>query len=162
MHVTGIRQQDLCLLVRMASDSKYNSDLLRRQTEINEYSYQNKLDTLFVFQLVFIGIAFVCAMLFLNKQGIIPYSFVIYGGIITCVILFLLIVNRLMYTNSRRDSRYWNRIHFGEDGRLKSVLPAPSYTGESLQQMLDKVVKQLSDNPNCSTCQASLATINTQ
>lgn len=140
----------------MSSDSQYNSDLLKRQTEINVYSYQNKLDTLFVFQLVFIGIAFVCTTMFLNKQGIIPYSFVIYGGIVTCVILILLILNRIMYTNSRRDSRYWNRIHFGDDGRLKSVLPAPSYTGESAQDMLNSIINQLGRTPDCTTCQASL------
>ena len=138
--------------------SQYNNDVLRRQTEINEYSYQNKLDTLFVFQLTFIGIAFIATTVFLNKQGIIPWAFVIYGGIVTSVILILLIVNRLLYSTGRRDSRYWNRQHFGDDGRLNSVLPAPSFSGENLQDMLANVINQLGGSPSCATCQASLNT----
>jgi len=50
-------------------DTQYNNDLSSRQSEINEWTYHNKMDTLFVFQLVFISLMTVALLMVLSSQG---------------------------------------------------------------------------------------------
>jgi hypothetical protein len=134
--------------------AEYNIDLLTRQTEINEWTYQNKLETLFVFQLVFIGLSIWALMVFMKNLGLISSTFVVYGVIVLVLLLGLIIFSRLFYTRNRRDARYWNRVHFGEDGRLRSSLPAPILGSEDLQTMLNKIVAQLGGEALCEACSA--------
>jgi len=99
-------------------NSKYESGLdsdkklTRRQFEINEWAYQNKLETLFLLQLLFISMLVLGIFLFLSKSGYI--SNMIAGSL---SILFLFVVGYIIYyrwnyTNSTRDSRFWNRRTF--------------------------------------------------
>jgi len=48
------------------SPEKYNIELANRQIQVNEWAYNNKMDTLFVFQLIFITIMMVTILLVLN------------------------------------------------------------------------------------------------
>ena len=50
---------------------------IEKQTEINEWSYNSKRDTLFFFQLVFIGLTILIFMYSLSNAGIINNTFVI-------------------------------------------------------------------------------------
>jgi len=102
------------------STAKRNSDTAQRNQEIKEWYYNNKLDTLFVFQLIFISLCTLAAIAFAAKMGFISNTLV---GIligIQIVVMILLISNRAIYTDKVRNKRYWNKRIYGVVG---SALP---------------------------------------
>lgn len=84
-----------------------------RYREIKEWYYNNKLDTLFIFQLIFISILFLAVLAYLIKLNII--STAVFGALlgILIVINILVISNRAIYTDKVRDKRYWTKRNFG-------------------------------------------------
>lgn len=99
---------------------EYNSQLATRQTEINEWSYNNKMDTLFVFQLLFISIIIISILMMFSYQGTIGRPFVIYTIIVLVIINIIVIVNRSMYTNKIRDKKQWGKVIFDSDSKMIS------------------------------------------
>lgn len=98
------------------STAKRNADTAQRNQEIKEWYYNNKLDTLFVFQLIFISLCFLAAIAFAAKMGFISNALV---GIligIEIVVMILLISNRAIYTDKVRNKRYWNKRIYGVVG----------------------------------------------
>jgi len=94
----------------------HDKKLSRRQFELNEWAYNNKLETLFLLQLLFISVLLLVVLLFLNKQGYI--SKVVAGSV--AVLLFVAIAYigyyRWNYTNKTRDTRLWSRRSFTPEG----------------------------------------------
>jgi hypothetical protein len=87
----------------------YNKQLAERQYEINEWTNNNKQETLFVFQLLFITLLVVSLFAFLQRLGY--FSNLLFGAL-TGLLLFLVaatIANRANYTNRIRGKRYWNK-----------------------------------------------------
>ena len=109
------------------SNEKYRIDLTNRQIEINEWSYNNKMDTLFVFQLLFISLLFASILIALNKQGIVGTPFVWYPVIVVVLIDVIIIINRSIYTNNWRDQRFWNKRQFSDDNKLASPVSQANY-----------------------------------
>jgi hypothetical protein len=105
---------------------EYNSLLAARQTEINEWSYNNKMDTLFIFQLFFISALIICILMMFSYKGIVGRAFVGYIFGILLLINIITIVNRAMYTNNIRDKKYWDKVVFDADN--KTVSPKPKDT----------------------------------
>jgi hypothetical protein len=97
---------------------------IEKQTEINEWSYNLKRDTLFFFQLVFIGLTFIVILFWIASTGIIGDMVAIYIMIIIFVILGGIWYSRYMYTRNNRDKLHWNKNVFPEDGKKPSPLPA--------------------------------------
>lgn len=90
-------------------------DTYTRQAEINEWQAQNKLDTFFFLQCSFLFLSIVVVLVFLRQYGIMPdLAFFILVGIMTLILIGIL-WNRLSYTRSSRDKRYWNRRFIGLD-----------------------------------------------
>jgi hypothetical protein len=88
----------------------------KRQFEINEWTANNKLDTLFIMQLIFIGLMILVPLMYLTRMGIIPYS-AFYGvSVLVLIAIILTFVVRLQYTSNTRDLRYWNRRRFARQG----------------------------------------------
>lgn len=85
----------------------------RRQSQINEWSAYNKLDTLFISQLTFIGLVFLAPLLYLKTLYIIP-SGVFWGiAFLIFIIVLFTIVFRVQYTDKSRSNRFWHRRRFG-------------------------------------------------
>jgi len=84
-------------------------DTYTRQGEINEWQAQNKLDTLFFLQILFVFFSIIVILLYLRQARLIGSS-VVYGtvGVLLLIVIGIL-WNRVSYTNMSRDSRYWNR-----------------------------------------------------
>jgi hypothetical protein len=84
-------------------------DTYTRQGEINEWQAQNKLDTLFFLQILFLFFSVLVVLLYL-RQGKMLSGTAVFGtaGILLLVVIGIL-WNRVSYTNMSRDSRYWNR-----------------------------------------------------
>jgi hypothetical protein len=98
-------------------------DTFSRQSEINEWSAQNKFDTLFFLQSTFIYFCIVVLSLYFRQFGLFPnavvYIIVGFGLLILMGILW----NRASYTSISRDKRYWNRRYLGlDDSTLESKL----------------------------------------
>jgi hypothetical protein len=91
------------------NESNATAETNTRQGEINEWEAQNKLDTLFFLQILFLYFSAVVILLYL-RQGKILGTTSVYGGIGGLLLVVIGVLwNRVSYTNLSRDSRYWNR-----------------------------------------------------
>lgn len=113
----------------------FNNQLATRQYEINEWSYNNKLDTLFIFQILFITILFAAGLTYLHKLGFFGAPLL---GTLVGVLIFIdlvVLVNRSYYTTSIRDQRYWNRRQFPrydlDFGKGPSICPPSDASASS-------------------------------
>jgi hypothetical protein len=92
--------------------AKYNNDLATRQYEINEWSYNNKMDTLFVFQLLFLSLVVSAILVYLSGIGLFGSGLLgLLCGLLLVAVILVLVV-RAIYTAKTRDQRYWNRRQF--------------------------------------------------
>jgi len=94
----------------------YDKDLAQRQYEINEWSYGNKTDTLFVFQMILIALVLLAPLLWLSRQGTVPSNVLTGVTVLLGLVIVLTTVVRTYYTSYSRDQRYWNRRQFGKQG----------------------------------------------
>lgn len=116
---------------KLATDTQHDIDMSRRQFEINEYYYNNKLETLFFLQLFFISALVMAILIYFNRRGTLTTQMT---GIATLALLLIVIfvgVSRYFYTSRTRDRRLWNRRYFktetGEpDSNLLKCPGAPS------------------------------------
>lgn len=94
--------------------TKYNNDLATRQYEINQWSYNNKMDTLFVFQLLFVSLVLSAIFVYMSKIGLFGGALLglLCGLLLVSVVLVLVV--RAIYTAKQRDQRYWNRRQFNK------------------------------------------------
>ena len=93
---------------------RQDSDVAKRQFQINEWSSNNKMDTLFISQLLFISLVFLAPLLYLKKQYLIP-SGVFYGvSILVALIFIFTVVFRVQYHDKSRNRHFWNRRRFTE------------------------------------------------
>lgn len=95
-----------------ANTATYNTDLAKRQYEINQWEVGNKLDTLFVYQQLFIILCAVAVMTFLRARGIIADAFYWLTVFILAAIFTITVIYRWQYTANVRDQRFWNRRTF--------------------------------------------------
>jgi hypothetical protein len=101
-----------------AENKKINDgskDTYTRQAEINEWQAQNKYDTLFFLQTLFVYFCIAVVALYLRQSGILPNTalYIILG--LFGFIVFFILWNRASYTATSRDKRYWNRRYIGLD-----------------------------------------------
>ena len=119
------------------------SDTYARQNEINEWQAQNKLDTFFFLQCLFIFLTSVVLLIFLRRYGFIPTSTFTWIVGVLFVILLGIFYNRFTYTSYKRDNRFWNRryIKLSDAGVVENTAAScPSQPGESVNlgdQLLD-------------------------
>ena len=86
--------------------------LTRRQFEINEWAYNNKLETLFLLQLLFISVLVLVLFLFLSKSGYISGTLAGSLSVLLFLVVGYVMYIRWNYTNSIRDTRLWSRRSF--------------------------------------------------
>lgn len=109
-------QEDIIGTVKaQASAIEEDQNLAKRQNEINEWEAGNKRDTLFVYQMMLVGLSLTIILAYLMSIGIIG-SYLFYGLTLVIVLIFIFtIVNRAQYTNAIRDRRFWNKRRFPTD-----------------------------------------------
>ena len=90
-----------------------SKDTYIRQGEINEWQAQNKLDTLFFLQTLFLFFTLMVVLMFLRRYGILTTGILYMVGGLFTVILVGILWNRASYTFNSRDPRYWNRRYIG-------------------------------------------------
>jgi hypothetical protein len=117
---------DLTIQNRMFDNGA--SETYARQGEINEWEAQNKFDTLFFLQCMFIYLTGFIILVYMWRKGLLPSSTYYYIIIILTIVLIGIFWNRYMYTTTFRDNRYWNRRYMGLDS---SINTPPTETCES-------------------------------
>jgi hypothetical protein len=91
----------------------YDKNTASRKHEMNEWTFGNKQDTLFVYSACFIMMSLFILFTGLMRLGTIStsvWSITISFGIIAFI---LIVANRYTYTKSLRDNRYWNKKRHG-------------------------------------------------
>jgi hypothetical protein len=121
-----------------ASAVEEDQNLAKRQNEINEWEAGNKRDTLFIYQLMLVGLSLTIILAYLMRIGILG-SYMFYGLVlIVLVVVIFTIANRAQYTNSIRDRRFWNKRRFPTDTtpiNSSLCLDLNSETGPSLTDL---------------------------
>lgn len=114
------RNQELGRLQKEVYDSRkgladaieFDRDLAKRQVELNQWSAGNKMDTLFVYQQLFLILCAVCILTFLWFRGIVGGLFYAAMCLTLAAIFTFTVVERAQFTQFLRDSRYWHRRKF--------------------------------------------------
>ena len=96
----------------MPTESQYNMDMATRQIHMNDYAYQNKMDTLFFFQILLLSILILCVFAYGARMGFFSDALIIYIGIILLLINTIIFVGRYAYTVNLRDPNVWSRRRF--------------------------------------------------
>jgi hypothetical protein len=89
-----------------------DKDLAKRQYEINQWTSGDKMDTLFVYQWVFIVFCVGILLMYLSRVGFISSGVSSYIFGLLLIIVVLITINRFQYTKNLRDQREWNRRLF--------------------------------------------------
>lgn len=92
------------------------SDTYKRQSFINEWQAQNKLDTLFFLQCMFLYLMCIIIILFLRRGLVIAGSTMYWSIGSLTIILLAILFNRANYTRVDRDNTYWNRRFLSDSG----------------------------------------------
>jgi hypothetical protein len=125
------RNEDLSDLQRQVYEKQkqtedsvvHDKDLSKRQYEINQWFVSNKLETLFVYQMVFIGVSVIALMTYMWSRGFISSGFYYLSIVIILIVVVFTITMRTRYTKNTRDNRYWNRK------KMLEQIPAPGSNG---------------------------------
>jgi uncharacterized membrane protein len=101
--------------------SNITKDSERRQAQINEWYYQYRLDTLFVLQLLFLGLSVILLFTVLSKYRIISPVFVMYGAAVVLIMVFIVWYFKYTYNKNTRDFYAWDKRRFPGDGTTSSI-----------------------------------------
>jgi hypothetical protein len=100
-----------------------DKQLAGRKSEMNEWTVNNKRDTLFVMSSLFIMLSGLLLLTGLYRMGLLGSTMWIALGIPLLVVFILIVVNRSQYTDRLRNKRYWNKQIF--EGKYGTI-PLPS------------------------------------
>jgi FtsH-binding integral membrane protein len=81
----------------------------KRIYEMNEWTVQNKKDTLFVLSSLFIALSALLLITVLWRMGMSSGYTAAICAVPVVIIFVFIVINRSQYTNNIRDQRYWNR-----------------------------------------------------
>ena len=130
----------------------HDKDLSNRKYEMNEWTANNKRDTLFIFSMLFIMLSGLLFITGLWKLGLISTSIYVLLGIPMIIIFILTIVYRSQYTNIFRNKRYWNKKSFeGKYGKINIPMVCPG----SMDAIADGVQSAYSSAGNTATALAA-------
>jgi hypothetical protein len=103
----------------MANMVMEDKNMSGRKHEMNEWTVNNKKDTLFVFSSMFIMLSGLLLITVLWRMGMIGSTLWAALGAPLIIICAVIILNRAQYTNALRNKRYWNKKIFeGTYGKI--------------------------------------------
>jgi hypothetical protein len=127
----GKRTQQLAGVQDQIYDNQKNSadaivddhTLANRKTEMNEWSVNNKKDTLFVYSSLFVMLSGLLLLTGLLRMEMISTSLWVGMGLVLILVFVAIVVNRSHYTNMLRNKRYWNKQIFeGKYGQIPTLI----------------------------------------
>ena len=106
-----------------ATAATEDKNMATRKNEMNEWSVNNKQDTLFVFSWLFIVLSCLILITCLWRLELIsPYTWTLFSAALL-LIFGLILIRRYFYTEHARNKRYWNKQIFEES---TAKIPIPS------------------------------------
>ena len=108
--------------IKQLNVSDVNAGLVNRQNEINEWANNNKLDTLFFLQVLFVTLTFVTFMIFMKSNGYVSPNIFGMTTFFAGILAVFTLITRARFTIVQRDSRYWHKTRFP-----KEVDPYPNF-----------------------------------
>jgi len=163
----GKRTQQLAGVQDQIYDNQKNSadaiiddhSLASRKTEMNEWSVNNKKDTLFVYSSLFVMLSGLLLLTGLLRMEMISTSLWIGIGLVLIVVFVLILVNRSHYTNMLRNKRYWNKQIFeGKYGKIP--IPLCPEIGDNLNATVDALGDQARSSAAATVANARTAGAN--
>jgi hypothetical protein len=121
----------------------FDSQIAKRQFEINEWTVGNKRDTLFVLQLMLIGLTLIAPLVYLRRIGAIPTSTLTVITFLILLAIALTFAVRYQYTDRSRDLRFWNRRRFAQMGG-----PPTPPTCEAVQGLAQQSIAAVAESVN--------------
>jgi hypothetical protein len=118
-----------------ADAATYDSQIAKRQFEINEWTSGNKMDTLFIMQMTFIGLTLTAPLLYMVRIGIVPWSVFSMISVLVLLAIILTFVVRYQYHDKSRDLRFFNRRRFASMGG-----PPTPPTCEAVQELATSTI----------------------
>jgi|Laugrespbdmm15sn_2_1035079.scaffolds.fasta_scaffold06133_2 hypothetical protein len=116
------------MMVNQLNATDVNAGLAARQNEINEWSNFNKLDTLYIMQILFVSLSFIGILAFLLSNGTITQALFAFVSYFIAAIAVVMLIIRWRYTNVARDGRYWHKAKFQKQPNVY-VAPVCPTTG---------------------------------
>lgn len=127
-----------------ASAILHDKQIANRKYEMNEWSVNNKNDTLFVFSSGFIMLSGLLLITALYRIGMISSYLWVAFGTPLIIIFILIIIRRAFYTERLRNKRYWNKQIFpGKNEKIS--LPSCNDMESGIQsgsQNISSIAKQ--------------------
>lgn len=127
----SMRNKDLLALQKEMTSARTETafaatedkNMATRKNEMNEWSVNNKQETLFVFSSLFIVLSFLILLTCLLRLGLISsYTWVLFSA--PFILIFgLILIRRYFYTEYARNKRYWNK-HIFEESTVKIPIPS--------------------------------------
>ncbi len=132
-----------------AEANKYvmDNDNAKRQYEINEWASSNKLDTLFIFQILFVCLLVETVVVLFWRRGFFNTGIFSIITVILLVIFTFTVVSRAQYTQKLRNNRYWNKRNF--DVYNKKPIPIPDC--QAVSDAADAAIDAVSNLPGTAT-----------
>jgi hypothetical protein len=90
---------------------------------MNEWSVNNKRDTLFIFSMLLIVLTSLTVLTVLWRMGIISATLWVVIGAPIILVFLLTLISRSQYTTVLRDQRYWNRRRFPSSEKPRIPIP---------------------------------------
>jgi hypothetical protein len=113
-------------------------NLLKRQEQINEWEVNNKRETLFVYQQIFIILCASVVLVYLYRTdiiGIVPFLTIEF--ILVAIIVFT-VTYRVQYTDGVRDKQFWNKRYFKKEEPV--IVPIPDC--EAISRVTDETMEE--------------------
>lgn len=131
----------------------HDRDLAKRQVELNQWAAGNKLDTLFIYQQLFLILCATTVLVFLWVKGAIGAPFFVAVVLVLVAIFTFTVVERAQFTQFLRDGRYWNRRKFP----THSGIPVPNICDVDLSSAATSAEAELQQAEAQATAQATNA-----
>jgi len=125
-----------------ASAILHDKQIANRKYEMNEWSVNNKNDTLFVFSSGFIMLSGLLLITALYRIGIISSYLWVALGAPLIIIFILIVVRRAFYTERLRNKRYWNKQNFPGNNEKIST-PSCEDIGNAIQSGTQNVASMV-------------------
>lgn len=106
-----------------------------RQIQLSQWTYRDKMETLFIYQLLFLGIMTTCLFAVLARIGFFDDKVVYLVGAMVLLVVGLVWYFRTSYTKGVRDKYTWDRRYFNDDFTKASVVSPAELAAAARQSM---------------------------
>lgn len=147
------RTKELANIHKQIAENQQNSasailndkQIATRKYEMNEWSVNNKNDTLFVFSSGFIMLSGLLLITALYRIGMISSYLWVALGAPLIIIFILIVLRRAFYTDRLRNKRYWNKQIFpGKTDKVSTLSCEYSENGaQSGMQNISSMPQQM-------------------